>query len=199
MNKTSCFRFAPVTSSLNTINHSYWSYWHQLSNYMVLVRYLSVPFLPLRDFQPPLQSGQVTQVSKVTLWFSPRFLRFREGWWAKGWSIQWTDLRENLNRKPAIFPWRSWVFPVNCPLNQSIDQYFRSPAGSAFRTLSGSDFVKKKSTKHGFKQINHDHDFKVHAELLMFIQRLYAPASWCFSASQAMEIGYKKSLGISSN
>ena len=53
--------------------------------------------------------------------------------------------------------------------------------------------------KHGFKQINHDHDFKVHAELLMFIQRLYAPASWCFSASQAMEIGYKKSLGFSSN
>ena len=25
------FRFAPVTIVISTINHSYWSYWHQLS------------------------------------------------------------------------------------------------------------------------------------------------------------------------
>jgi hypothetical protein len=70
------------------------------------------------------------------------------------------------------------------------------PAQHSEVSVAQHDFVEK---KHGFKQINHDHDFKVHAELLMFIQRLYAPASWCFSASQAMEIGYKKSLGFSSN
>jgi len=38
------------------------------------------------------------------------------------YQTQWIGLRENLNRKPSIFPLRSWGFPVNFPLNQSIDK-----------------------------------------------------------------------------
>ena len=37
----------------------------------------------------------------------------------KHWSMDWF-VGENLNRKPSIFPWRSWGFPVNFPLIQSI-------------------------------------------------------------------------------
>ena len=36
--------------------------------------------------------------------------------WKMGWLLQ-----ENLNRKPWIFPWRSWDVPVIFPLNQSIE------------------------------------------------------------------------------
>jgi len=32
-----------------------------------------------------------------------------------------TGLRENLNRKPLIVPLKRRGFPVNCPLNESID------------------------------------------------------------------------------
>ena len=35
--------------------------------------------------------------------------------------IDWIDLRENLNRKPWIFPWRSWGFPINFPIIQFYD------------------------------------------------------------------------------
>ena len=34
---------------------------------------------------------------------------------------QWIDLRESLNRKPEIFPFRSWGFGVHVPLNQPIE------------------------------------------------------------------------------
>ena len=35
--------------------------------------------------------------------------------------FQWIGLRENLNRKPSIFPLFIWGFPVDFPLNQSIE------------------------------------------------------------------------------
>ena len=35
-------------------------------------------------------------------------------------SIDWFSW-ENLHREPSIFPWRSWGFPENIPLNQSND------------------------------------------------------------------------------
>ena len=44
----------------------------------------------------------------------PIFIRFYP-------MIHWIGLRENLNRKPSIFPLRSWCFPVKFPLNQSIE------------------------------------------------------------------------------
>ena len=33
---------------------------------------------------------------------------------------QWIDFREHRNRKPYIFPFFLWGFPVNFPLNQSM-------------------------------------------------------------------------------
>ena len=39
---------------------------------------------------------------------------------------QWVDFSwENLNRKPGIFQWRSWDFPVIFPLKQSIQEGFK--------------------------------------------------------------------------
>ena len=35
--------------------------------------------------------------------------------------LQWIGLRENLNRKPSLFPLNMGYFPVIFPLNQSID------------------------------------------------------------------------------
>ena len=40
--------------------------------------------------------------------------------YTKKTSMDWF-VGENLNRKPSIFPLRSWGFPVNVPLNQSIE------------------------------------------------------------------------------
>ena len=53
--------------------------------------------------------------------------RYSIAWWSglgslyyRKFCCQWISLRENRNRKPWIFPLRSWGFPVNFPLNQSI-------------------------------------------------------------------------------
>ena len=50
----------------------------------------------------------------------------RIGWWEHWnrkaqyiWSMDWF-LGENLNRKPWVFPWRSWCFPVKFPTNPLI-------------------------------------------------------------------------------
>ena len=56
----------------------------------------------------------------MTFWLHPlaKTAGFR---WC--FSMDWFS-RENLNRTPSIFPWRSWGFPVNFhnfPLIQSID------------------------------------------------------------------------------
>ena len=47
---------------------------------------------------------------------------FSEGWLNHQPVFQWIGWRENLNRKPSIFPWNIWSFPVstkipNNPLN----------------------------------------------------------------------------------
>ena len=62
---------------------------------------------------------------------------------------QWVDLRENLNRKPSIFPWHLWEFPVIFPLNQPIDNgdsmFFQCSfsasffGGKALTVLTSSD------------------------------------------------------------
>ena len=45
-------------------------------------------------------------------------------------NIQWVDLRENLNRKPSIFPWdmgfSRFIFPEK-PLNWNLVPYFPIP------------------------------------------------------------------------
>ena len=63
----------------------------------------SIQCLRHRQWRPGPSSGFFSKVTRDFLaiqdWFS----------------------RENWNRKPSIFPWRSWGFPANFPLNQSID------------------------------------------------------------------------------
>ena len=46
-NVTSWFRFAPITIVISTINHSYWSYWHQFSYRLgaPLCIHLKFPFI----------------------------------------------------------------------------------------------------------------------------------------------------------
>lgn len=52
---------------------------------------------------------QGRMVREATRW--PRWMIYRGMDWFVG---------DNLNRKPWIFPWRSWGFPVIVPLNQCI-------------------------------------------------------------------------------
>ena len=51
---------------------------------------------------------------------STRSSKWSTARWQKTSSMGWQK-RENLTRKPQIFPWRLWDFPVIFPVNQSID------------------------------------------------------------------------------
>ena len=59
---------------------------------------------------------------------------------------------DNLNRKPSIFPWNSWGFPVNCPLNQSIEHSGGIHKKHCFK--GGSD-REQKSTLNEWSLRNH--------------------------------------------
>ena len=85
-----------------------------------------------------MKIGQEVQKGAVS-WANPWDLHWKMGPWMtlaipNSWWIFGNPLDNGLttkgksysNRKPSIFPWRSWDFPVIVPLNQSIDLDTRS-------------------------------------------------------------------------
>ena len=68
-------------------------------------------------------------------------------------NTQWIGFSwDNLNRKPSIFPWNSWGFPVNYPLNQSIEHIGGLHKKHCFK--GGSD-REQKSTLNEWSLRNH--------------------------------------------
>ena len=61
-------------------------------------------------------NSSVIPVQQATIMGASIFDIFMIGYKSMDWFVG-----EHLNRKPSIFPWRSWGFPVNFPLIQSIE------------------------------------------------------------------------------
>ena len=69
-------------------------------------------------------------------------------------SNAWIGLRENLNRKPSIFSRNIWGFPVNVPLNQSIESnaWNGSPYEKSWEKLGSFPIIGKMLTTFFWKK-----------------------------------------------
>jgi len=107
------------------MGHLYHGY---VSHYQRVNHFLRVSGANWRVFCPP--SGGWLGCRRCWLW---QWQHGRRKMVMFATSMDWFCW-ENLNRKPSIFPWRSWGFPVICPLVQcSPPQLCKSLSGNEGR------------------------------------------------------------------
>ena len=81
------------------------------------------------NLSPHSPSAPTSPAPRIEVWAPrPGLVDFRNrmvpGWFLWNNILQWIGLRENPNRKPSIFPFFLWGFPVFFfPLNQCIEYY----------------------------------------------------------------------------